>query len=111
MIEMPQHIADLLRQKTVCIYQLPQVSKVILYGSYAKGLATPGSDIDMAVFFDTDKQFFLEEYRQLVRICNTPLVDIQVQAFSSRELLDPCGIIEEIVQFGIELSPLGQLLI
>ncbi|MEG1661711.1 MAG: nucleotidyltransferase domain-containing protein, partial [Clostridiales bacterium] len=82
----PQHISELLRQKVIHIYRLPLVCKVILYGSYAKGEATDKSDVDVAVFFDTDKQFFLEEYRQLVKICNNAHIDFQVQAFSNREL-------------------------
>jgi len=39
----------------------------------------------------------------LARICANTQVDIQVQPFHAYELLQPCGIIEEVVTYGIEL--------
>lgn len=41
-----------IREKTVPIFRNYPVSKAILFGSYAKGNATIGSDIDL--FIDTD---------------------------------------------------------
>lgn len=101
---MPQHIREDLKNKIARINELPRVAKIVLYGSYAKDRPTTNSDIDLAVFFHDDKPCFLEEYRLLVKICNCAEADYQVQAFSSRELLDPCGIIEEIIEYGVELS-------
>lgn len=85
------------------IANLPGVCKIVLYGSYAKGTQTETSDIDLAVFFKNDKPCLLDEYRQLVRLVSGIGVDVQVQAFHAFELNDPCGIIEEILTFGIEL--------
>ena len=90
-----------------CIEQmkaLEGVAKIVLFGSYAKRTANAQSDIDIAVFFDIDKNCLMDEYRQLVRICTDPEKEIQVQAFTLDELEDPCGIIEEIVNHGIELT-------
>lgn len=92
-----------LKSRLPRIAALPGVRKVILYGSYAKCTDEPESDVDLAVFFDGCGRCLLEEYRQLVRICVSPVVDIQVQAFAADELDEPCGIIEEIVTFGTEL--------
>ncbi|MEG1547256.1 MAG: nucleotidyltransferase domain-containing protein [Clostridia bacterium] len=83
---------------------LPGVSRIILFGSCAKGTQTRESDVDLAVFFSLDKHCLLDEYRQLVRICSSSDMDIQIQAFNEAELDDPCGIIEEILAFGIEIS-------
>ncbi|MDO4582334.1 MAG: nucleotidyltransferase domain-containing protein [Bacillota bacterium] len=103
---MPHNLWLELLAKATQIHMLPNVNKVILYGSYAKGLATKDSDVDLAVFFDEDKEFFLEEYRALVKLCSDEKRDYQVQAFSALELQEPCGIIEEIVRYGVEITPL-----
>jgi len=90
-----------------CIEQmrnLEGVAKIVLFGSYAKGTANAQSDIDIAVFFDIKKKCLLDEYRKLVRICTAPEKEIQVQAFTLDELEDPCGIVEEIADHGIELT-------
>ena len=63
------------------ISELPGVAKIILYGSYAKGTQSPESDIDIAVFYDVDKTFFLEEYRMLAKIALLYTEDVQIQAF------------------------------
>lgn len=98
----PQH-AD--RMKDIClqIFKLPGAEKVVLFGSYAKGEANRESDIDLAVFFSEKQDCLLEEYRQLARICANPIVDIQAQPFHAEELHAPCGIIDEVVTYGIEL--------
>jgi predicted nucleotidyltransferase len=83
---------------------LPGVDRMVLYGSYAKGTNNEESDIDLAVFFsEKNDPLLLEEYRRLARICATPDFDIQVQAFSVAELESPCGIIQEIDLYGVEL--------
>ena len=85
------------------IAEIPEVERIILFGSYAKGTPSDQSDIDLAVFFQTQESCLLKEYRQLSRICRNPVLDIQVQAFDTLELREPCGIMEEIVGFGVTL--------
>lgn len=93
------------RMRDICrrIGALPDVNKIVLFGSYARGCAESESDIDLAVFFDCFDARLLERYRQLARICINPEVDIQVQPFHTYELATPCGIIEEIETYGLEL--------
>jgi len=95
------------RMRDICreIYALQNVSKVVLFGSYAKRSAECESDIDLAVFFDYADARLLKQYRQLARICVNPEIDIQVQPFHTYELATPCGIIEEIEAYGLELRP------
>jgi predicted nucleotidyltransferase len=81
---------------------LPDAVSVVIFGSYAKGTETPESDLDVAVFFDNDDSCLLDRYRRLVKLASSPFIDIQFQAFSARELDAPCGIVEEIVEYGIE---------
>ena len=83
--------------------RLPGAEKVVVFGSYAKGTQGPDSDLDVAVFFDDDGTPFLARHRALTHLCVNPHIDIQIQAFSSSELDAPCGIVEEIVKYGIEL--------
>jgi predicted nucleotidyltransferase len=85
------------------IKALRGVEKIIIFGSYAKGTNEPSSDIDIAVFFNTEEAVLLEQFRTLAKICACPEIDIQVQAFLASELNEPCGIIEEIVKYGIEI--------
>lgn len=87
------------------IYSLEQVGKVVLFGSYAKRCADIESDIDLAVFYDCLDARLLRQYRELARICVNPELDIQVQPFHTYELATPCGIIEEIEAYGLELRP------
>ena len=93
-------IKECLRQ----IHTLNGVNKVYLYGSYAKGTNRSDSDIDLAVFYDLPEKEMLESYRELAKICTLPEADIQVQAFSLCELADPCGIFEEIINYGEEID-------
>ncbi len=99
---LPEDIKDSVERRLKQIKALRGVEKVIIFGSYAKGTHIPSSDIDIAVFFNTDDAMLLEQYRLLSKICACPEIDIQVQAFLSSELTDPCGIIEEIVRYGQE---------
>ena len=85
------------------IAALPDVRCIILYGSYAKGTQTEASDVDLAVFFDTERTMLLPEYRVLTRLCRSAEVDIQAQAFAAVELAEPCGIVGEIVHYGMLL--------
>lgn len=98
----PQH-ADRMAEVCENIWRLPGVERVVLFGSYAKGSAEPNSDVDLAVFFQEQDKCLLPQYRALCRICANPELDIQAQPFHAYELLQPCGIIEEIVTYGVEL--------
>ncbi len=93
------------RMREICrqIDALDCVERVILFGSYAKGCPTSESDIDLAVFFQGGETSLVERYRQLARICANTEIDVQVQPFDACELNQPCGIVEEIVRYGVEL--------
>ena len=99
---LPAALLRLVGDRLDAIYDIPGVDRVIIFGSYAKGTYGPASDLDVAVFFRAGGASLLEYYRILSRLCACPEIDIQVQAFSSCELGDPCGIIEEIITYGID---------
>lgn len=84
----------------VCAY--PGISRVMIFGSYAKGTQHSGSDLDVAAFLTTAAgEDLLPPFRALTKICLRAPIEIQVQVFAESELLSPCGIVEEIVKFGI----------
>ena len=92
-----------MREIIRAIYALPEVDQVVLFGSFAKGCAVCESDIDLAVFVQSSDARLLRIYRRLARICVNSSIDIQVQPFHTYELVTPCGIIEEIEAYGLEL--------
>ncbi len=101
---LPEEVRCAVRSALHAARQLPGAEKVVVFGSYAKGTQGPDSDLDVAVFFGEDDHTpFLFRHRALTRLCVNPEIDIQIQAFSSAELDAPCGIVEEIVKYGIEL--------
>lgn len=98
-------VRALIGRLSVPIAALPGAQRMVLYGSYAKGTQSADSDVDLAVFFSEANSLpLLAEYRCLARICATSEFDVQVQAFSAGELENPCGIVEEIVRYGVELK-------
>lgn len=104
--QMSLEMQEMLLQMRDSILAFPWAARVVLYGSYAKGCQHSESDVDLAVFVQQGYPCHLEEYRQLARICRTAKADIQVQAFSESELADPCGIVEEIAAYGIDITRL-----
>ncbi len=99
---LPKEIKPSVESRLNTIKALQGVEKIIIFGSYAKGTNEPSSDIDIAVFFNTEESMLLEQFRALSKICTCPDIDIQVQAFLASELNAPCGIIEEVIRYGEE---------
>lgn len=93
------------RMREICrqIDAMEHVERVIVFGSYAKGCPSSESDVDLAVFFRGGETSLVERYRLLARICADTEIDVQVQPFDACERNQPCGIVEEIVRYGVEL--------
>jgi predicted nucleotidyltransferase len=47
-----------IRDKLAALKENPDIHKVILFGSYARGDVTRKSDMDLVVIMDTNKRFF-----------------------------------------------------
>ena len=105
MAKIPSEIVETVNKYIKIIKRDVNIEKVILYGSYAKGNYDENSDIDLALIlsgyiendfinmgtFLLDKTFVLK-------------VDLQPLPFSVDEYNDPKGIMEEIINTGIELN-------
>jgi predicted nucleotidyltransferase len=83
------------------------VSKVFLFGSWAKGTATKGSDVDVCFFLDS------YEGNRRVDIIGDLLglaykqraVDIEAIAFTTADLFDDNPFVKEVLRTGIEIWP------
>ncbi|MDO4573149.1 MAG: nucleotidyltransferase domain-containing protein [Clostridia bacterium] len=93
----------ILRDVVRKLQALPGLERIFLFGSYARGTQSEASDLDLALFFRDAKPCLLEEYRMAADICRNAELDIQAQVFHSAELEEPCGIVEEVLAYGIEL--------
>jgi predicted nucleotidyltransferase len=80
-------------------------SRVMLFGSYAKGDFSKDSDIDIAVFLPSNfsNTDIVAINRLLCKLSSNYDTDIQTQVFLQDELLNPMGIVEEIVEYGIDI--------
>jgi predicted nucleotidyltransferase len=83
--------------------QIP-IQKAILFGSYAKGSFSKDSDVDLAIFSDHFNNMSRIERNTFLLLEATDYhVDLQPQAFTSEDLENPLGIVEEILKTGIEI--------
>lgn len=83
--------------------QIP-ISKVILFGSYAKGNYDKDSDIDLAIFSDYfEGMKGVDAFKFLFMQTLEYDVDLEPLAFTTADYKDPIGIVEEILKTGIEI--------
>ncbi len=89
---------ELLKQKGV------DVSKVILFGSYAKGTAKPESDIDIAIISSQFGKNNLKEMMLLRRIALQIDSHIEPLPFSPQDIGDRYSTLaQEIIKYGITI--------
>ncbi len=75
------------------------ITKVILFGSHAKGTPREDSDIDVAVVFESIDGDYLDVITQLTRIRRD--VEHRIEPVALEELNDPSGFLKEITKSGI----------
>lgn len=83
------------------------VKKIILFGSYSRGTYTSQSDVDIAVFIQDGYRSLIEAYKTVSRICGCYGLDFQPQVFYDSESDSPIGILEEIFEYGIDITNLS----
>ena len=82
-----------------------EIHKVILYGSYAKGTYNQHSDIDLAIISpDFKENECLKNASKLLSKAAKLKADIETMPFSMEEYNSPLGLMEEILNTGIELQ-------
>ncbi|MDP4152715.1 MAG: nucleotidyltransferase domain-containing protein [Bacillota bacterium] len=80
------------------------IYRIYLFGSFSKGTYSKDSDIDIAIFLSECNNNLKSVYKNAVKICSEYGKDIQVQVFNQDELLEPAGIVEEIIEFGTDIT-------
>lgn len=98
---MDQAVIEKVRKYAGIVKQALPVKKVILYGSYARGLERSGSDIDVAVIVDRIEGNYLELSARLFELVRE--VDIRIEPVLLNENADNSGFIESIVKYGKEI--------
>lgn len=89
---------NILKQKGI------KVSKVILFGSYAKGMATADSDIDIAIISPQFGNDNLKEMMLLRKLAFRVDSHIEPIPFSPEDLKDHYSTLtQEILKYGITL--------
>jgi uncharacterized protein len=86
--------------------QNPRLSKVYLFGSYAKQTDRPESDIDIALIIENlkdDERFDLQV--QMMVFASDFDIRIEPHPISSDELKKNNPFVSEIVKTGIEIEP------
>lgn len=80
--------------------------RVYLFGSYAKRTFHGESDVDVAFFIAEcpGSEEMNGVFRKICSITRQYDFDIQPQVFPIEELREPMGIVEEIVESGIDIS-------
>ncbi len=76
------------------------VSRLYLFGSYAKGTQNKDSDIDLAVFCDRDEVDPFDDGLRLLRLTRTVDLRIEPHAFSRKDLENPDPFVKEILETG-----------
>jgi uncharacterized protein len=76
------------------------VWRIYLYGSYAKGIAGPDSDIDLAVFLDKEEIEGFREDVELMRLRWDIDLRIEPHAFAKSDFDETNPYIKEIIETG-----------
>jgi len=105
MASVPQPIQELINDFLRKVSQQINVDRVILFGSYASGLYTDDSDVDLAVFSnDFMGMEPIDRFRFLFLQAVDYDIDLQPLAFTADDLMNPAGIVAEILNTGLEVA-------
>ena len=80
-----------------------EISRIILFGSHAKGTASVKSDIDLAVVFETNLKEEIEVTRIIKRLEEKFGREIQVHYFTEKSFGGKSKLVVEIKEEGISL--------
>lgn len=105
MASVPQPIQELIIDFLRKVSHQINVDKAILFGSYANGQYTSESDVDLAIFSnDFMGMEPIERFRFLFLNTIDYDFDLQPLAFTADDLMEPDGIVAEIINTGLEVA-------
>ena len=79
------------------------ISSIYLFGSYSKGMQKENSDIDIAVFWDTETLNRFEADVQLLKLTRTIDLRIEPHSFCKGDMDDPDPFLQQILLNGKRL--------
>lgn len=88
----------LARRYSALVNQHMLTRHIILYGSSAKGTATPDSDIDIAVIVDRIDGDYLEQQTKLYKLRRA--IDFRIEPILIQYGKDNSGFLREIIETG-----------
>jgi predicted nucleotidyltransferase len=91
-------VIDNVNKYALAVDEKIKLSKVILYGSYAKGNWREDSDIDVAVVVESVKGDFLENEALLFKLRRG--IDDRIEPVLLEESNDNGGFLSEIMKYG-----------
>jgi predicted nucleotidyltransferase len=104
MAPIPQNVSEILSDFVHKISKQIPVKKAILFGSYAKGMNKPDSDVDVAIFSDYFENLSrVEGIAFLLMNAMEYPIDLEPLAFTEKEYEERLGIVEEIIRTGIDI--------
>ena len=106
MATISKELLDIINNYVIELSKEINISKVILFGSYAKGTNNEDSDIDLAIFSDDFADMErIEALTFLLLKASDLTVDLQPQPFTLADLEDEDNwLAKEIEETGIELK-------
>jgi uncharacterized protein len=105
MATVPSKIMSVIQSYLAQISKEIPIQKAFLFGSYAKGTFDEESDVDLAIFSD----YFQHKTKVegitylMLRAVDYPF-DLQPIAFDMQEYEERLGLVEEIMETGVELK-------
>jgi len=94
-----EQVIEKLTEYSKLVFTVISPTKIVLFGSYAKGNFNENSDIDVAVFVDKISDDFLSLSTQLCKL--TRKIDNKIEPLLLDEKNDKSGFAEEILKYGI----------
>ena len=107
MVEVQAEIINKIREFSVIARRSYNISKIVLYGSYARGTQNQYSDIDIAVILDdSNKGDIFDITKNLFMISLDIDSRIEPNCIFQNEIeeLEPASITSEILRTGIEIT-------
>ncbi len=105
MVRIPEPVQKVVEDYIIKLSKDIPVTKVVIFGAYAKGTVHKYSDVDIAVFSDHFKDMSRVDgiHLLLLRAMDYD-IDIEPQPFTMEEYKKPVGLVEEILKTGIEIN-------
>ncbi len=75
------------------------LAKVVLFGSYAKGNYTVGSDIDLLIVYGGEKKY--DDYALVKKILDLPHLEPHIYTIEEYKRME--NIIQQMIEEGLEL--------